>query len=79
MSKDIEAACADRATRMAITEDGQTLPITNMFDADGDECDDVDGDECDDVDDAVTCVAGPDKDGLWLSIDFSVMEKVTLQ
>ncbi len=71
MSKDIEAACADRATRMVITEDGQTLPITNMFDADGD--------ECDDVDDAVTCVAGSDKDGLWLSIDFSVMEKVTLQ
>ena len=71
MSKDIEAACADRATRMVITEDGQTLPITNMFDADGD--------ECDDVDDAVTCVAGPDKDGLWLSIDFSVMEKVTLE
>ncbi len=56
---------------MVITEDGQTLPITNMFDADGD--------ECDDVDDAVTCVAGSDKDGLWLSIDFSVMEKVTLQ
>lgn len=45
-----------------MTEDGQVLPVTNAFDADGDDCD---------IADAVTCVAGPDKDGNWLTIDFS--------
>lgn len=66
----IEVACANRERRVVVTEDGQELPITNFFDADGEDCD---------FDEAVTCVAGPDRDGLWLTIDFSEMEKVPLQ
>lgn len=67
----VEVACVNRSERVAITEDGQSLPITNLFDSYGE--------ECDNVDEAVTAVAGPDKNGMWLCIDFSVMEKVTLQ
>ena len=67
----LEIACVNRALRVAVTEDGQELPVTNMFDGDGDETDDVDA--------AVTCVAGPDKDGLWLTIDFAEMESVVMQ
>ena len=67
----IEVACVNCAERAAITEDGQSLPITNLFDSNGE--------ECEDVDEAVTAVAGPDKNGLWICINFSVMEKVTLQ
>lgn len=59
-----------RTRAIAITEDGQKLPVTNSFDSDGDECD---------LADAVACVAGPDKDGLWLSIDLMQFEGVTLQ
>lgn len=55
---------------IAITEDGQELPITNAFDGDGEDCD---------LGVAVACVAGPDKDGLWLSIDLRHFEGVTLQ
>ena len=66
----IEVACVNCEKRVAITEDGQELPVTNLFDSDGDECE---------PDEAVACVAGPDKDGLWLSIDLTVMEKVPLQ
>lgn len=55
---------------IAYTEDGQALPVTNWFDEWGEDCD---------ADDAVTCVAGPDKDGLWLTIDFRQMEQVTIQ
>ncbi len=66
----IEAICADLARKTVVMEDAQELPITNFFDSDGDDCD---------FDDAVTCVAGPDKDGLWVTIDFREMERVTLQ
>lgn len=55
---------------IAYTEDGQALPVTNWFDDDGEDCD---------ADNAVTCVAGPDKDGLWLCIDFRLMEQVAIQ
>lgn len=67
----IEVSCANRDLRVAITEDGQSLPVTHLFDADGE--------ECDDIEQAVTCVAGPDRDGFWLTIDFREMEKVPLQ
>lgn len=42
-----------------LMSDGQTVPITNFFDEDGDECDPLD---------AVSVVAGP-HDGLWLSVE----------
>lgn len=65
-----EVAMVSVSRAVAITEDGQELPITNAFDDDGDECD---------LDEAVSCVAGPDKDGLWLAIDLMQFEGVTLQ
>lgn len=55
---------------VAITEDGQELPVTHWFDIDGDDCE---------PDDAVSVVAGPDRDGLWLAIDLSAFEGVTTQ
>ena len=60
-----EVAMVNTTLAIAITEDGQELPVTNSFDRDGDECD---------LDDAVACVAGPDKDGFWLSIDLMQFE-----
>ncbi len=60
----------NRTLALAITEDGQELPITDGFDAEGGECD---------LDAAVACVAGPDKDGYWISIDLMQFEGVTLQ
>lgn len=66
----IEVSCVNRHKNLAITEDGQSLPVAHYFDADGEDCD---------FDDAVTCVAGPDKDGLWLTIDFREMERVPVQ
>lgn len=68
--KMIEVSCVNVAMSVAITEDGQELPIANAFDRFGDDCD---------LAEAETCVAGPDKDGLWLTIDFSKMERVALQ
>ena len=65
-----EVAMIHRELAIAITEDGQELPITNSFDSDGDECG---------PDGAVACVAGPDKEGYWLSIDLPQFEGVTVQ
>ena len=50
----------DIANGVVHTEDGQTLAITNAFDACGCECD---------LDDAESVVAGPDADGMWLSLE----------
>lgn len=66
-----EIATINLARRIAITEDGQQLPVTDMFDEFGDDCDDIE--EC------VVCVAGPDSTGMWLTIDFRKMEKVAMQ
>lgn len=66
-----EVSCVNLKERVAITEDGQSLPVTDMFDEWGDDCDDIE--EC------AVCVAGPDSGGLWLTIDFREMEKVMLQ
>ena len=65
-----EIAMVNVSIAIAITEDGQELPITNAFDGYGEDCD---------LGDAVACVAGPDKDGLWLSIDLTQYEGVMLQ
>lgn len=66
----IEVACINVKQRIAITEDGQELPITHCFDIDGDECD---------PDDAVTVEAGPDRDGLGLTIDMAAFDRVVMQ
>lgn len=65
-----EVAMIHLARAIAITEDGQELPITNSFDSGGDECS---------PDGAVACVAGPDKEGYWLVIDLRQFEGVTVQ
>lgn len=54
---------------LAYTEDGQELPITNSFDDCGDDCD---------LEDAVVVVAGPDADGMFLTIDLRELSEVTL-
>jgi hypothetical protein len=64
-----EVASIHIPTATAITEDGQTLPITSSFDEFGDDAD---------LADAVVCVAGPDKDGKWLTIDFRHFEKMRI-
>lgn len=66
----IEVACIHLTRRVAITEDGQEMPVTHFFDANGDDCD---------CDEAVSCVAGPDKDGLWLQIDLSFFDAAVNQ
>ena len=65
-----EVAMINVALRIAVMEDGQELPITNAFDEDGDDCN---------PEDAVACVAGPDRDGMWVSIDLKQFEGVALQ
>ena len=66
-----EIALINLAKRIAITEDGQHLAVSDMFNEFGDDCDDIE--EC------VVCVAGPDINGVWLTIDFRQMEKVAMQ
>lgn len=65
-----EVAMINVALGVAVMEDGQELPVTNAFDEDGDDCD---------PEDAVACVAGPDRDGMWVSIDLKQFEGVKLQ
>jgi hypothetical protein len=65
-----EVATINIQMKIAITEDGQSLSVVEAFDEDGDDCD---------LEDAVVCVAGPDKDGLWLTIDFRDWESVIIQ
>jgi hypothetical protein len=65
-----EVAMVHVGRAVAMTEDGQELPITSAFDDDGDDCD---------LADAVACVAGPDKDGMWLTINLAMFEGVQVQ
>lgn len=65
-----EVAMVNVSLRLALMEDGQKLPITDAFDDDGDECE---------PEDAVACVAGPDRDGMWVCIDLRQFEGVKLQ
>jgi hypothetical protein len=65
-----EVAMINCARAVAITEDGQELPVVASFDGDGDDCN---------LEDAVACTAGPDRDGKWLAIDLRQFEGVTVQ
>jgi hypothetical protein len=65
-----EVAMVNVTLGIAIMEDGQELPITNVFDDDGDDCD---------IADAVACVAGPDRAGKWVSIDLKQFERMAIQ
>ena len=51
---------------VAILSDGQSVPITNAFDSDGDECDLL-------SDDVVVLVAGSDRTG-WYVVPMSECE-----
>lgn len=62
---DVQAV--SRARGVAVLDNGERLPITNWFDFDGDECD---------PDDAVSVVAGPDRDGFWYAIDLFEFEPI---
>ena len=62
-------AAINRTAKIAVLENGEAIPITNWFEAGGDECD---------PSDAVTCVAGPCSNGKWYSIDLREYEEVIL-
>lgn len=46
--------------QLAVMTNGDKLPVTNWFDDCGEECE---------PNDAVWCVAGPDHEGYWYTID----------
>lgn len=54
--------------RVCFLEGGKTVPITNFFDEDGDECE---------PDDAVACIAGSNEFG-WLTINLGEFEQPTV-
>lgn len=60
----------NRALATVITEDGQAIPVTTFLDDDGDECE---------AEDAVICIAGPDRDGMWRTLDLTEFEGVRMQ
>lgn len=61
MQVDRDIVAVNVGTKLVITNDGETLPITNMIDEFGE--------DCFDDDEAVSIVAGPDKEGFWWSIN----------
>jgi hypothetical protein len=60
---DIQAV--SRGLALAVTADGQSIPITNWFIGDGDDC------PCE-PDEADQAVAGPNSAGKWYRIDLSM-------
>lgn len=65
-----EFAIVNVSRGYAVTEDGQQLPVTSWIANDEEDCR---------PEDAAACIAGPDRDGLWLTIDLRGREKVTFQ
>jgi hypothetical protein len=63
----MEIVAVNRAERFALTDSGDICPITNLFDAFGD--------ETDDASDAVAAVARIDADH-WFTIDLTQFEPV---
>ncbi|TNE54817.1 MAG: hypothetical protein EP341_05650 [Sphingomonadales bacterium] len=55
-----EVDAFNRALRIILLDDGKTYPITNWFDAMGNDCD---------PDEAEFAVAGPDSKGKWYTIE----------
>lgn len=62
-------AYVDLDRRYVVLNSGDTLPLTNMFDDDGEECE---------ADSAVSIVAGTDDSG-WYSVRLEWLEPATLQ
>lgn len=63
----LEIAFFNLTQKFALTSCGHSIPITNMFDGHGD--------ECDDPEEVVTVVAGPYMDK-WLVYDLRTCERV---
>jgi hypothetical protein len=65
----VDVVAVNRGQRFVLTDRGDVCPITNMFDAFGD--------ETDDPAEAVTAVAELDADH-WLAIDLTQFETVAV-
>lgn len=65
-SEDLNIICTNLEKRLAVTESGETLTITNMFDEYGDETDDPDV--------CIAFVCGPTSQGLWLTDEMKNFE-----
>jgi hypothetical protein len=65
-----DVAAVNVSKCIAVLEDGSLVPITNLFDAWGDECA---------PEDAVSAVAGPTQEGSWISLDLAEFEGAPLQ
>lgn len=63
----MEIELIDLEAEVAILSDGSTIPLTNFFDEDGDDCD---------PEDAVCCVAGNNDFG-WLTISLADLDEPT--
>lgn len=57
----MDVAAVNFHQRIAIMDDDSIIPMTNMYDDDGE--------ECDDPDEAASAVLGPDVNGRWYTID----------
>ena len=60
----------NRTLALALMEDDETVPITNWYDDEGEECESGD---------AIVCVAGPTKEGQWLRIDLTEFGEGSVQ
>jgi hypothetical protein len=67
ISNPVHAVCYP--LRLVVLDDGTECPITNLFDAEGD--------ETDDIDEATAAVAKIDDDN-WLSIDLTQFDPVVV-
>lgn len=68
---ELEVDILHRGRALAILSDGQEVPITNWFDAGGDETEDGNA--------AASCVCGPDFDGRWYAVDLSQFTGAIIQ
>lgn len=55
-----------------VMDDGESVPITNFYDSDGDELEPP----FEDFGDIFAVVAGPDRNGEWWTVDLTAMEPV---
>ena len=63
-----EIIAVNRYQMIAITDGGDVVEITNGFDTDDNDCT---------MNAAVYCIAGPDINGRWFSIDLAGFQPVT--
>lgn len=66
----IDVSMLSRSLRLAIMDNGESIPVVQWVDGDGEDCG---------PDDGVVCVAGPDAAGKWHTIDLTQLERTVLQ